>query len=161
LGFNYPIEFARVIGGENMKINKKGFTLVELLVVIAIIGILSTVAVVNLNSARDKAKKAAVKAQMTGLVAAIVLCNDDGNAITNGAATPVSCATSQTWIDGGVTGTQQLCADPAIEWPALGSNGDPGTCLNNVTTGTFTITATVDVSPSVTITCTETGCTEA
>ena len=38
--------------------NKKGFTLVELLVVIAIIGILSSVAVVNLNTARDKAKDA-------------------------------------------------------------------------------------------------------
>lgn len=36
-----------------------GFTLVELLVVIAIIGILSTVAVVNLNASRDKAVEAA------------------------------------------------------------------------------------------------------
>ena len=37
---------------------KAGFTLVELLVVIAIIGILSTVAVVNLNHARAKARDA-------------------------------------------------------------------------------------------------------
>ncbi|MCX6785798.1 MAG: type II secretion system protein [Candidatus Komeilibacteria bacterium] len=38
--------------------NKKGFTLIELLVVIAIIGLLSTLAVVSLNSARGKARDA-------------------------------------------------------------------------------------------------------
>ncbi len=40
------------------KINKKGFTLIELLVVIAIIGLLSTMAVISLNSARLKARDA-------------------------------------------------------------------------------------------------------
>lgn len=38
--------------------NKKGFTLIELLVVIAIIGLLSTLAVVSLSSARAKARDA-------------------------------------------------------------------------------------------------------
>jgi prepilin-type N-terminal cleavage/methylation domain-containing protein len=41
-----------------MKKNIKGFTLIELLVVIAIIGLLSTLAVVSLNSARQKARDA-------------------------------------------------------------------------------------------------------
>ncbi len=38
--------------------NRKGFTLIELLVVIAIIGILSTIAVIALQSARGKSRDA-------------------------------------------------------------------------------------------------------
>jgi prepilin-type N-terminal cleavage/methylation domain-containing protein len=49
-----------------MKINnlKKGFTLIELLVVVAIIGVLMTVTVLAVNSAKNKGADAAIKSNL-------------------------------------------------------------------------------------------------
>jgi len=53
----------------------KGFTLIELLVVIAIIGILASVVLASLSSARNKGKDAAVKSQLSSMRAQAELYN--------------------------------------------------------------------------------------
>ncbi|MCX6703124.1 MAG: type II secretion system protein [Candidatus Zambryskibacteria bacterium] len=58
---------------------KKGFTLIELLVVIAIIGILSSVVLASLNTARAKGANAAVKSNLNNLRAQTEIVYDDNN----------------------------------------------------------------------------------
>lgn len=66
--------------------NKKGFTLIELLVVIAIIGLLSTLAVVALGSARAKSRDAKRVSDIRQMQTALELYYADNNAYPTGSA---------------------------------------------------------------------------
>lgn len=72
-----------------IKKNTRGFTLIELLVVIAIIGILASVVLASLNSARDKGADAAVKSNLNNARAEAELFYDN-----NGRSYDGVCAAS-------------------------------------------------------------------
>ena len=79
-----------------MKTNK-GFTLIELLVVIAIIGILSSVVLASLTTARSKGSDAAVQAQLSNMRAQAELYYSAGSGYGNAVAlTTTGCASADT-----------------------------------------------------------------
>lgn len=137
--------------------NKKGFTLIELLVVIAIIGLLSTLAVVSLNGARQKARDAKRKSDLNSIATAMEMYKangtDDyypvagtcGNAgiIASGSAV---CSTTPLVDSSGFRFLEQIPGDPqGTSYTYAGSNA------------TYTITATLE-NPAGTFTCTNGSC---
>jgi len=75
-----------------MKTNKKGFTLIELLVVIAIIGILASVVLASLSTARGKGNDAKVKGQLASVRNAAEIYYSNNNKY--GPASTDSCTTN-------------------------------------------------------------------
>jgi prepilin-type N-terminal cleavage/methylation domain-containing protein len=112
----------------------KGFTLIELLVVIAIIGILASVVLASLNSARAKGANAAVKANLTGIRAQAEIFYDDNASVYTGvcANTQVASAlAAAATAGGGTAGTATNdCNDAAGAWAAYS--------VLKATEGTFT-----------------------
>ncbi|HYF97459.1 MAG TPA: prepilin-type N-terminal cleavage/methylation domain-containing protein [Coxiellaceae bacterium] len=117
------------------KIKQFGFTLIELLVVIAIIGILASVVLVSLNSARAKSRDAKRVADIKQIQLALELFyNDNGNypTETSNAPTPTNGAS-------GFTFNTYLATWPTAPTPP---DNPSGSTACTATTNAYDYTAT-------------------
>ncbi|MEK7567723.1 MAG: type II secretion system protein [Patescibacteria group bacterium] len=105
---------------------KKGFTLIELLVVIAIIGILSSIVLASLNTARDKGADANIKSNLEGLRASAAAKYDDMGNTYNNTGTNIATDTCNGLATAG-TILEQPSINLAIADAVLRSGGD-ATC---------------------------------
>jgi type II secretion system protein G len=134
--------------------NKKGFTLIELLVVIAIIGLLSTLAVVALGSARQKARDSKRLSDLKQVQTALELYYTDNNSypvvtVTLGSTSTKCLGTNGFNAEGACSGTIYMGLVPAEPTP-----GTVGYSYTGTTTA-YTITAELegtinDLSGSIT-----------
>ncbi len=127
---------------------QRGFTLIELLVVIAIIGILSSVVIASLATARNKGADTAVKADLSSIRNQMELFYDTGNTYTGACTNPAIAAMLTSAGTASATGLTPACfvntASPAgTAWAVsaplktqnlvtAGSSGQDHYCVDSV-----------------------------
>lgn len=124
-----------------LKTDLRGFTILELLVVIAIVALISSLAFVGIQSARQKGKDTAVLALMNDIFKEASICLDRGSTLNQ---------PTNTTGGGGL-----VCAVATLNYPALpvgsnwkydlGTGAPPGNILSETSGGRFYIRA---ISPS-------------
>ena len=100
---------------------QKGFTLIELLVVIAIIGLLSTLAVVALNNARQKSRDAKRVADVKQIQTALELYFNDCSQYPDGSANGGLAAADANGCPGTITFGTFMSQIPTAPTPPTGN----------------------------------------
>jgi len=142
-----------------------GFTLIELLVVIAIIGILSSVVLASLNTARNKGADAAVKSNLSGARAEAEIFYDSGatydgvcaltgSNVIGDTLAAVGTITGGAYVVGdnaNVSASVPVCHDSALGWAAAGPLKAGGAfCVDSTGIASTTALTVLDTDGDVT-----------
>ena len=137
----------------------KGFTLIELLVVIAIIGILSSIVLASLNTARERGADAAVKANLSGMRAQAEIFYDDNptyegvcaNMAAAGDAAAAATGATFTATDAtDATGEVATCHDLEEGWAAVAPlSNDTGWCVDSTGASVAVAITVLDVDDTI------------
>ena len=138
--------------------SKKGFTLIELLVVIAIIGILSSVVLASLTTARSKGTAAAIQAEVANMRAQAELyystTGSNSYATAGTGATALNCTTnvftgtnslSSLISDATAKGATVTCVASTTAWAVNAAYGGTNYCADSTGKSSAT-TTTVTLS---------------
>ncbi len=139
--------------------NKKGFTLIELLVVIAIIGLLSTLAVIALGSAREKSRDAKRLSDLKQVQTALELYYTDNSEYPDGTGITLGDSTHACLDDSGFAatcGTDAYMADVPTDpissetysYTVSGTNNDSYTITAELEGTMNGLAGTLSVTPS-------------
>ncbi len=133
----------------------RGFTLIELLVVIAIIGILSSVVLASLTTARTRGQIAAVQSQLSNMRAqAELYYSTTGNNSYGTASTDTTCSTGGVFtgtngLSALVTGVRNngatvTCSNTTTAWSVVGALGGTNYCVDSTGVSGTSSSATAD-----------------